>query len=241
MTAGQGGFAGALDVAGLDAVCERLEAGEVARSAAYAQTLSDALLLDRLLCDAGMGISSGADLALRLRCSQWRAERLLEQARVLSDLPDGLRVLAEGLLTVEQVGVFVVETARLGGSALLRVWEQLVARLRAGLVSGEVLPPGRLATVLRRWVLSAAPLDAVKERQRAEADAPGRRRGDGGRRPSARWRSAGATTGWQTSSPWGSPDRTPMPACPGSRRRPLRWGRMTGGRQISAGWTRWWT
>ncbi|HEU0101094.1 MAG TPA: DUF222 domain-containing protein, partial [Mycobacteriales bacterium] len=181
MAVGQIGLSGALDVAGLDEVCGRLEASEVARSAAYAQVLTDALVLDRVLCAAGMGISTGADLALRLRCSQWRADRLLEQARVLSGLPDGLGVLAEGLLTVEQVGVFVTETARLSDGPLLSVWQRLVARLHAARVSGEVLPPGRLGAVLRRWVLAAAPLDAVQQRERAQAEGrlEVRRREDG--------------------------------------------------------------
>ena len=87
MVAGQGVLPGALDLAAVTAVEERLAARQLARGAAHVADLRDALALHRLHADAGLGLCTVATLAAVLRCSELRAGQLLADARLLADLP----------------------------------------------------------------------------------------------------------------------------------------------------------
>lgn len=181
MSAGQAVLSGVLDVGALDAVESRLEAREAARHSAYAEQLRDALELDRLHHAAGLELATTAQLALVLRCSEARATRLLQSARVLADLPGALELLDAAVLTVEQSRVVVELLDALAEPARLALWERASSRLARDAEQGVLRPPARLAELLRRWALEADPAPAQERRRRAEADGDVqlRRRDDG--------------------------------------------------------------
>jgi hypothetical protein len=109
-------------------------------------------------------------IGLLLRCSGAKADRLLDEASTLAELPDGFAALEQGLLTVEQSAAATLELGRVPDlPTRLAVWRRLLVRLQADLDSRAVLPPPRLRELLRRWVLELAPTDAVEEREEAAA------------------------------------------------------------------------
>ena len=181
MAVGQEVLVGGWDVPDLAVLEERLSGHERARSALHADLLADAARLEELLTGTGGAVGVGAHLALLLGCSDSRAEMLLEHARVLAALPAGLTALGQGVLTVEQVGVFVTETGPLDPTGRALVWQRLLTRLHSAAEQGAVLPPARLRQQLRRWAISIDPAAAVRRRERAQADGrvEYRRRDDG--------------------------------------------------------------
>ncbi len=168
MATGQAVLIGSLGAPEVDRVLDELEALERERSAAHAEQLERVLLLDRALAAEGRALGTSCELALALRCSEVRAGRLLEQAQVLALLPDGLAVLRDGSLTVEQAAAFVSETEVLAAqpATRLRVWERLLSRLRLqGIASAA-----ELRRLVRRWLLQADPAGARARRERAEGE-----------------------------------------------------------------------
>src|SRR3954447_22292858 len=102
MPAGQGVLATSLlDVAALDRIGDRIEARERDRSVQHAEQLTDALALYRTLKAAGMELSTAAQLALLMGCSEYRANTMLEEAHILHGL-GALEPMRQGVMTVEQ-------------------------------------------------------------------------------------------------------------------------------------------
>lgn len=162
-----------LDVAEVDRLTARLEAGEADRHSAHAAQLRDALRLDRVYADAGLALQTTAVLALVWRCSEHRAQRLLHEAKTLRRL-GALDVMTTGLLTVEPGRVVVEVLGLLEDDALaLGVWRRLRARLEQDALVGALLPPARAAELLRRWLIEADADAAVRRRERAEKDRAG--------------------------------------------------------------------
>ncbi len=166
----------------VDRVAALLESAERERSALQARVLELALRLDRALTRSGQAVATPAELGLALTCSDTRAWRLLDQARLLDDLPDGVATLADGLLTVEQVESLVRLLDPVPDRAVrLHVWERLRTRLLLEAAGGGRLTPARLTELVRTWVVRADP--AAAARRRAQAEAAGRvdyrRRDDG--------------------------------------------------------------
>lgn len=181
MAAGQEAFSVAADAAALRALELRLVVQEAERGARHAEQLRTVLELHAVYTAAGMEISTVPHAALALGCSEHRATRLLDEGRLLAALPGGVEAVACGLLTVEQATTVVERLSPLALPTRLAVWRRLQERLLAAAESGSVLPPARLAELLRRWVIAADPTDAQQRRQRAE-DGRGldyRRRADG--------------------------------------------------------------
>jgi hypothetical protein len=148
----------------------------------HAQLLRDALEVASAYCRQGQSLSVAPQVALLLRCSNAKADRLLTEASTLAELPGGFAALEDGVLTVEQSAVATLELDRVPDlSTRLAVWRRLLDRLTSDLHSGAVLPPPRLRLLLRRWVLELAPQDAVEQREDAAADrrVEYRRRDDG--------------------------------------------------------------
>jgi hypothetical protein len=169
MVAGQSVLSRPLDVGALSAVEVELDQAEQERHALHAGQLRRALRLQALYSAAGMGMGSVAQLALVLRCSEFRAGQLLGDALTLTALPGAIEALESGLWTVEQSRVFVKVTDALSEPARLAVWDRLCPRLQRDLEQGVVCPPGRLEELLRGWVIAADPADAVARRRQAEA------------------------------------------------------------------------
>lgn len=153
-----------LDVGALDRIGARIEAREQERSVQYGEQLRDALALHRVYEAAGMGISSPAELALLLSCSEARAATLLMDAEVL-DRIGAMGDAVAGLVTVEQVRVVVdllhpVDVALAG-----RLWERLREQLVADRATGAPRPPARLRELLTRRVIAADPDGFVARRK----------------------------------------------------------------------------
>lgn len=165
MVAGQGVLPGALDLAAVTAVEERLAARQLARGAAHVADLRDALALHRLHADAGLGLCTVATLAAVLRCSELRAGQLLADAQLLVTLPGALDAVETGLLTVEGSQVLTAQLALLPDRVALAVWERLHAQLRADADALVVRAPARLRELLRRLVIPADPAGAAARRQ----------------------------------------------------------------------------
>ena len=168
--------------AALVAAEERLQRAPVAVATAHAQLLRDALEVARAYAVEGQSLSIEPQVALLLRCSTAKADRLLVEASTLAELPGGFAALDEGLLTVEQSAVAARELDRVPDlPTRLAVWRQLLERPRVDLQARAVLPPPRLRELLRRWVLEAAPEDAEEQREDAAAErrVEYRRRDDG--------------------------------------------------------------
>ena len=166
----------------LEALEVRVEQVPLAFARVHAQLLRDALELASAYSREGQSLSVAPQVALLLRCSSSKAERLLNEAAVLAGLPDGFAALDDGLLTLEQSAVTTLELSRVPDlPTRLTVWRRLLERLRADLASGATLPPPRLRELLRRWVLEVAPKDAEELREEAAAQrrVEYRRRDDG--------------------------------------------------------------
>ncbi len=171
-----------LDVAALDAAVTALEASDLARHVLHARTLREVLELHRVHVAAGWELATAAELALVRQVSETVASGLLGQALLLSGLEQGLEAVETGLLSVEQAGVLSRALTGLAADVQVALWALLLARLRAARVSGEVLSPARLTTLLAGWVLQADPVEAEQRRKQAErqaADVEYRRRQDG--------------------------------------------------------------
>ena len=169
MPAGQGVLATSmLDVAELDRIGERIEARERDRSVQHAEQLADALALHRTLAAAGMELSTASQLALLMGCSEYRANSLLADARVLHRV-GALEPMRQGLMTVEQARVVsdLLGTVEDGLAATL--WERLHDRLVLDQQQGNVRPPARLRELLRGWLVAADP-QGVVDRRREEAE-----------------------------------------------------------------------
>jgi hypothetical protein len=172
MAVGQVVLAGVWDVPALRAAEDRLEARAVDAGRVRAALLRDVLVVHGQYSAVGLALSSQAQVALLLRCSELRAGRLLHDALGLAELPEALAALEWGLLRVEQSSVVVSQLAVLSLPDRLRVWERLLGRLRRDVEQGAVLPPARLAELLRGWVVE---VDSGAARERREQAARGRR------------------------------------------------------------------
>jgi hypothetical protein len=176
MAVGQQVLRGTLDVPALLAVEERLERHAVDAGRVHAATLRDVLELHTHHVAAGLELSTVPQVALLVRCSEWRASRLLNEALLLAVLPQAMQALEWGLLTPEQSGTVVAQLSPLQPPVQLAVWQRLLARL-----TGAALPPARLTELLRRWVIEADTAAAEGRRRAAEQDrrVEYRRREDG--------------------------------------------------------------
>jgi hypothetical protein len=169
MPAGQGVLAtSTLDVGELDRIGDRIETRERQRSIDHAAQLTDALALERTLADAGMGLSTAAQLALLMGCSEHRANSLLAEARVLHRL-GALEPMRHGVMTVEQARVVADLLGVVEDGLAASLWERLHDRLAQDLQGSVVRPPARLRELLRGWLIAADP-DGQVERQRRDAE-----------------------------------------------------------------------
>ncbi|MDT7539775.1 MAG: hypothetical protein QOI82_3360 [Actinomycetota bacterium] len=156
-----------LDVGELDRIGDRIETRERQRSIDQAEQLADALALHRTLDVAGMGLSTAAQLALLMGCSEHRANSLLAEARVLQRL-GALEPMRHGLMTVEQARVVADVLGVVDDALAISLWERLHDRLARDLQDSIVRPPARLRELLRGWLIAADP-DGQVELQRSDA------------------------------------------------------------------------
>ena len=177
MSAGQSAFSAVADVAALEALEVRLSVLAAERGVTHVATLRAVLEMHAVYSQGGMGFSAVPHAALALGCSEHRAGRLLAEGLGLAELPGALEAVECGLLTVEQSGVLVAQLSPVPLEVRLGVWRRLQARL----CEQGVLPPARLAELLRRWVIAADPDGAQERRRVAEAGrrVEYRRRDDG--------------------------------------------------------------
>lgn len=169
MPAGQGVLTSSLlDVGELDRIGGRIEARERDRSIHHAEQLADALALHRTLAAAAMELSTGAQLALFMGCSECRANTLLAQAQVLHRI-GALKPMRHGLMTVEQACVVADLLGTVDDALAASLWERLHGRLAVDQREGNVRPPARLRELLRAWLIAADP-DGHAERARSDAE-----------------------------------------------------------------------
>ena len=168
MAAGQAPFSVAADTAALDVLAERLTAQETDRGPAHVAQLRTLLEMHAAYSASGMGISTVPHAALAMNSSEHRVGRLLTEAMALVELPGALEAVECGLLGVEQSTTVVQQLSPLPLAARLDVWARLQQRLVGEADRGSVLPPARLAELLRQWVVEADAADAVERRRRAE-------------------------------------------------------------------------
>ena len=181
MAVGQSVLTSSLDVAALTVVEQLIETEATARCAAHGRRLRAVLRLQAVLAGGGAALGTVSQLALLEQTSELAAGRLLEQALLLAALPGALEAVDCALLSVEQAAVVTRHLAPLDGPARWAVWERLQARLLSACEGGVVLSPARLSELLARWVIVAAPSDAVERRRAAQAagGVDWRRREDG--------------------------------------------------------------
>jgi len=181
MAVGQQALGRALDVGRIRVLEDRLGVRETERPAAHGPLLRDVLALHDLYSREGFGVSTVSQVALVLRCSEFRAGELLGTAVVLADLPGGFEALECGLLGVEQSAVVARQLQPLDGPARLQVWSRLQERLLADDTTGVQRTPARLRELLSGWVIEADPAAAVERRRAAtqDGDVDYRRRDDG--------------------------------------------------------------
>jgi hypothetical protein len=111
---------------------ERLRQAPAAVGRAHVQLLRDALQVARAYAREGQVLSVEPQVALLLRCSTAKAERLLLEASTWAELPGGFAALQSGLLTVDQSAVAARELDRVADlPTRLGVWRRLLERLRA--------------------------------------------------------------------------------------------------------------
>lgn len=168
MAVGQAVLSGAEELDGLLAAGRVLEAAGVDDGRVHARVLRAALALDVQYSAAGMPLSAQPQAALHLRCSEFRAGKLISEAHALAELPEAFEALEWGLLTPEQSAVVVTQLGKLPAEARPALWERLLTQLRADAAQGVVRPPARLTELLARWVIEADPQDAVERRKQAE-------------------------------------------------------------------------
>lgn len=181
MAVGQHSLGRALDVGRIGALEDRLELRETDRRAAHGPLLRDVLSLHDLSSREGLEVSTVSQLALVLRCSEFRAGELLGTAVMLTELPGGFEALECGLLGVEQSAVVARQLQPLEDPARLAVWSRLQRQLLADDTSGVQRTPARLRELLSGWVIEADPAAAVERRRAAakDGDVDYRRRDDG--------------------------------------------------------------
>jgi hypothetical protein len=168
--------------AALTALEDRVQAAPAGAGRVHAQLLRDLIDLAGAYSAEGQSLSVSPQVAVLLRCSGAKADRVLGEASVLVELPDGLAALEQGVLTVEQSAVVARELGRVPDLATrLAVWRRLLTRLQADVSAGAALPAPRLRELLRRWVLELAPKDVQEQREQAAAErrVEYRRREDG--------------------------------------------------------------
>ncbi|TAL21041.1 MAG: hypothetical protein EPN99_08365, partial [Frankiales bacterium] len=169
MAVGQQVLSAAEDVAALDAAMLRLECSEADRGAGHVRQLRAALALQAVLVGSGMELAVVPQLALALSASEARAGQLLGEAEALVVLPGAVEAVEAGLLTVEQSRTVVEQLRVLPLPDRVAVWRRLQARL-VGAADGLVLPPARLAELLRRWVIAQDRQAAERRRREAQQD-----------------------------------------------------------------------
>jgi hypothetical protein len=182
MDAGRGRQQRAERWAALTVLEERVLSAPAAAGRVHAQLLRDLVELAGAYSAEGQSLSVSPQVAVLLRCSGAKADRLLGEAAVLVELPDGVAALERGVLTVEQSAVVARELGRVPDlPTRLSVWRRLLVRLQADVDAGAALPAPRLRELLRRWVLELAPKDAEEQREQAAAErrVEYRRREDG--------------------------------------------------------------
>jgi hypothetical protein len=181
MAVGQAVLSNVLDVGAVDAVEARLADREAARHAAHADGLRDALELNLLYEQAGLGLGVPAQLALVWRCSETRATTLLRAALVLVELPGAFELLDAAVMTVEQSGAVARGLEPLEPAVRDAVWPRVAARLAADAEQGVQRPPARLTELIRTWAVQVDPAAAEKRRKQAQrqADVLFDRRDDG--------------------------------------------------------------
>lgn len=172
MPAGQGVLATSiLDVGELDRIGDRIEARERHRSIDHAEQLADAMALHRTLKAAGMQLSTAAQLALLMGCSEYRANTMLADAQVLHRL-GALEPMRQGLMTVEQAHVVADVLGTVDDGLAASLWERLHERLARDEQESIVRPPARLRELLRKWLIAADPA-GYAERRRSDAEDSG--------------------------------------------------------------------
>jgi hypothetical protein len=98
----QWALVGSADLAAADAAMGVLMASELSRGVAHATQLRAALALAEAQTAIGMELATVAQVALALGGSEFRAQRLLNDAQSLVVLPGAIEAIECGLLTVEQ-------------------------------------------------------------------------------------------------------------------------------------------
>lgn len=149
MAAGGSSDAAGLDVPAAAAVEARIAQRGVSAGAAHAGLLRDVLALHSIHTSAGMGLMTAAQVALNLRCSEWRAQRLLAEATGLSELPGALvgprrpRRLAAAArwLTMSSSALPELTALPASSSALVSVTERQQYRPHGMVVHRDRVPP----------------------------------------------------------------------------------------------------
>ncbi|MCY7365287.1 MAG: hypothetical protein LH469_08290, partial [Frankiaceae bacterium] len=180
MAVGQQVLSGVASLERLRAAEEELEQVVAEEGAAHVRKLCRLLALHELYAAEGLVLSATPEAARLLRCSEWRADRLLDEAMLLTTLPGALNALSTGVLTVEQSSVVVTQLRQVSDlERRLQLWRRLLERLRRP--DGAALPPARLKEVLQRWIAQSDPADAEQRRKTAEEErrVEYRRRDDG--------------------------------------------------------------
>jgi len=164
----------------LRAAEDDLESVVAEDGAVHVRKLTRVLALHQQYEVEGQALSSPPAVALLLRCSQWRAGRLIDEAMLLTALPGALDALTSGLLTVEQSAVVVTQLRQVTDlERRLMLWRRLLERL--GRPGGAVLPPARLQELLKGWIVRSDPADAEQRRKASQEErrVEYRRREDG--------------------------------------------------------------
>lgn len=180
MANGQQVLSGVASLELLRAAEDAVGATLVPEGRVHVDRLRAVLTLHRLYAADGLALSSIPTAARLLRCSEWRAGRLLDEAMLLTALPEALDSIVSGVLTVEQSSVVVTQLRQVVDlESRLALWRRLLERLRRP--DGAVLPPARLQELLKGWVVRSDPADAERRRRAAEDErrVEYRRRDDG--------------------------------------------------------------
>ena len=180
MAIGQQVLSGVESLELLRAAEEALEASLPVEGQAHVGQLRAVLTLHELYAADGLSLSATPAAARLLRCSDWRAGRMLDEAMLLTALPQALDAIASGVLTVDQSSVVVTHLRQVTDlERRLLLWRRLLERLRRP--DGAVLPPARLQELLKHWIVRSDPADAEQRRKAAEDErrVEYRRRDDG--------------------------------------------------------------
>jgi hypothetical protein len=161
----QWALVGSAGLAAVDAAMSVLMASELSRGVAHATQLRAALALAQAQTAIGMELATVAQVALALGGSEFRAQRLLNDAQSLVVLPGAIEAIECGLLTVEQSSTVVSHLAVLDPPGQVAVWRRLQQRL---IEDSSALPPARLGELLRRWVMAQDAEAAERRRREAE-------------------------------------------------------------------------